>query len=113
MDSRSTSLCRGMRDHPPASVGEEMSQVQSGSCEGPILGAKREGHLHRLSSSGYPWSALQGPSGEDEGVQQREEAAEEAEGSEVRQLRDLRNQNPKEWECQVLSALRGRQGNNV
>ena len=104
MDSRSSSLSRGMRNHPSTSVGEEMLQVRSGSCEGPILGAKRERDLHRLSSSGYPWRALQGPSGEDEGVRQ-EEAAEAAEGSEVRQLRDLRRPAPKEWFCQVLSAL--------
>ena len=30
MDSRSSSLYRGMRNHSPAPVGEEMSQVQVG-----------------------------------------------------------------------------------
>ena len=117
MDSRSTSLSWGMRNHPPTSVGEAMSQMQSGSCEGPILGAKGEGGLHGMRESpGFPGGkALQGPSGEGEGVRQEvgEAAAEAAEGSEVCRLRDLRNQDPKEWECQVLSALRGHYGRNV
>ena len=92
-----------------------MPEVLSGSChgegEGPIPRTKREGHLRRLSSSGYPWNPLQGPSGSGEGVRQEvegEEAAEGSEGSEiVRRLRSLRHPDPKEWECQVLSALLG------
>ena len=88
-----------------------MSQMQAGSChgegEGPIPRAKREGGLRRLSSSGYPWNPLQGPSGSGEGVRQEVEGEEAAEGSEIRRLRDLWNQDPKEWECQVLSALLG------
>ena len=52
-------------------------------------------------------------SGSGQRVRQEEEAAEEAEGAEVRQLRDLRRPDPKEYECQVLSALLGRYGNNV
>ena len=118
VDSRSSSLSRGMRNHSPAPEGEEMSQVRSGSCEGPILGAKREGGLRRVRESpGFPGGkALQGPSGAGEGARQEvegEEVAEAAEGSEVRQLRDLRRPDPKEWECQVLSALLGRYGRNV
>ena len=109
MDSRSSSLSRGMRNHPPTSVGEKMSQVRSGSCEGPILGAKREGGLRRVRESpGFPGGkALQGPSGAGEGVLQEVPGEEAAEGSEVCRLRDLRRSAPKEWECQVLSALLG------
>ena len=89
-----------------------MPEVLSGSChgegEGPIPRAKREGGLRRLSSSGYPWNALQGPSGSGDGVRQEVEGEEAAEGSEiVRRLRSLRHPDPTEWECQVLSALLG------
>ena len=119
MDSRSTSLYRGMRDHSPTSVGEEMSQVQAGSCsgeeEGPISRAKREGGLHRVRESpGFPGGkALQGPSGAGAGIQEEVAGEEAEEESEVRQLRDLRRSAPKERFRQVLSSLRGRQGNNV
>ena len=113
MDSRSSSLSWGMRNHPPASVGEEMSEVLSGSChgegEGPIPGEKREGGLRRVRESpGFPrGKALQGPSEAGQRARQEVEGEEAAEGSEVCRLRDLRRSAPKEWECQVLSALLG------
>ena len=113
MDSRSSSLSRGMRNHSPTPEGEEMPEVLSGSChgegEGPISRAKREGGLRRVRESpGFPGGkALQGPSGSGDGVRQEVEGEEAAEGSEVRQLRDLRRSAPTEWECQVLSALLG------
>ena len=96
MDSRPSSLSRGMRNHSPTPVGEAMSQMSSGSYlgegEGPIPGAKREGHLRRVRESpGYPWKVLQGPSGATSGIQQEGEGEEAAEGSEVRRLRDLWN----------------------
>ena len=61
--SRSSSLSRGMRNHPPASVGEEMSQVRSdpsrGGGQGPIPGAERSGHLRQMRESpGDSWIAL-------------------------------------------------------
>ena len=90
-----------------------MPEVLSGSChgegEGPIPRAKREGGLRRVRESpGFPrGKALQGPSEAGEGVRQEVEGEEAAEGSEVRQLRDLRRSAPKEWECQVLSSLLG------
>ena len=96
VDSRSSSLSRGMRNHPPVPEGEEMSEVLSGSChgegEGPIPGEKREGGVRRVRESpGFPrGKALQGPSEAGEGVRQEVEGEEAAEGSEVRQLRDLR-----------------------
>ena len=113
VDSRSTSLHRGMRNHPPASVGEEMSQMQSGSYQGEgkrsILGAGRKRNLRRVRESpGCPGGkALQGPSGATSGVRQEVEGEEAMEGSEVRRLRDLWNQDQEDLTNQVLSSLLG------
>ena len=113
VDSRSSSLYRGMRNHPPASVGEAMSQVQSGSChgegEGPIPRAKRERGLRRVRESpGFPEG--------DSANLHRERKRESVRKSKAKkQRRDQKfvdceicgAQAPKEWECQVLSALLG------
>ena len=87
VDRVSTSLHR-MWGHYSTSEGEAMPEVLSGSChgegEGPIPGAKREGGLRRVRESpGYPWQALQGPSGATSGVRQEVEGEEAMEGSEV------------------------------
>ena len=63
VDSRSTSLSRGMRDHSSTRVGEEMSQVQSGSYQkeraGAVRRAERSGHLRQVRESpGDSWIAL-------------------------------------------------------
>ena len=113
MDSRSSSLYRGMRNHPPTPGGEEMPEVQAGSChgkgEGPIPRAQRERGLRRVRESpGCPGGkALQGPSEAGEGVRQEVEGEEAMEGSEVHRLRDLWNQDQEDHANQVLSALLG------
>ena len=113
MDSRSSSLHRGMRNHSPTPMGEAMSQVQADSYEGPISREKRERGLRRLwEGPGIQIRTLRTSlgttSGVQEGVRQEGEGEEAAEGSEVRRLRSLRDPDPKEWECQVLWALLGR-----
>ena len=112
MDSRSTSLSRGMRNHSPTSGGEEMSQVQSdsshGEGEGPIPREKREGGLRRLRESpGIQSRTLRTSLGAESGAQEEVAGGEAMEESEVRQLRDLWNQDQEEWEYQVLRALLG------
>ena len=114
VDSRSSSLYRGMRNHPPVPEGEEMSQMQPGSypreAEGPISRAKREGRLRRVRESpGFPrGKALRTSSGATSGVRQEGEGGEAMEESEVRQLRDLWNQDQEDYADQVLSSLLGR-----
>ena len=110
VDSRSSSLSWGMRDHSRNSVGEEMSQMQSGSYQGegesPIPKAKRERGLRRLRESpGIQSRTLRTSLGAEAGIPQEVEGEEAMEGSEVHRLRDLWNQDP--TECQVLSALLG------
>ena len=89
-----------------------MPQVQSGPShgegEGPIPRAKREGGLRRLwESPGIQSRTLRTSLGAESGAQEEVAGEEAAEGSEVRRLRDLWNQDPKEWEYQVLRALLG------
>ena len=105
MDSRSSSLYRGMRNHPPASEGEEMSEVLSGSChgegEGPIPGEKREGGLRRVRESpGFPrGKVLQGPSGSGPGS---------TSGS---RRRRSGGGDPKFVDCEICGALLRKNGN--
>ena len=113
VDPRSSSLSRGMRNHSPILEGEAMSEVQSdpshGEGEGPISREKRERGLHRLRESpGIQRGTLRTSLGAESGAQEEGEGEEAAEGSEVRQLRDLWNQDQEDYTNQVLSSLLGR-----
>ena len=113
MDSRSSSLSWGMRESSAIPEGEEMSEVQSdpshGEGEGPMSRAKRERGLHRLRESpGIQSRTLRTSLGTISGAQEEGEGEEAAEGSEVRQLRDLWNQDQEDYANQVLSSLLGR-----
>ena len=73
MDSRPSSLYRGMRNHPPVPEGEEMSEVQSDPShreeQGPISRAKREGHMRQVrKGAGIQGRTLQSSLGEGSGV---------------------------------------------
>ena len=89
-----------------------MSQVQSdpshGEGEGPISREKRERGLRQVRESpGIQRGTLRTSLGAESGAQEEVAGGEAVEESEVRQLRDLRNQDQEDLTNQVLSSLLG------